>query len=152
MEWFQNLVASFGDDLKIRVAYWKGKAIASILTLRFQQTLMYKYGCSDKRFNRFGSMHLLFWNAIREAKNSGLRCFDLGRTDADQQGLITFKRRWGAAESVLDYSRYGAGTSSTHLFDLRAGTWKVKAAKFVVSQLPSSVVARIGQALYGHVG
>ncbi len=113
---------------------------------------MYKYGCSDTRFNRLGSMHMLFWNAIQEAKSADLRCFDFGRTDADQQGLITFKGRWGAAETILDYSRYSAGQPSTHAFDLRAGTWKRNAAKFVISQLPSRLVARIGAALYGHVG
>jgi len=114
--------------------------------------MMYKYVCSDARFNSFGSMHLLFWSAIREAKMADFRSFDFGRTDADQQGLITFKGRWGAAETILDYSRYSVGASSTHFFDLSAGKWKVKAAKFVLSQLPSRVVARIGRTLYGHVG
>ena len=151
-QWFANLIRYCGDGAKIRVALKDERPVAAMITVRYKDTMVYKYGCSDKRFNRFGSMHLLFWNAIQEAKNSGLRSFDFGRTDADQRGLIDFKGRWGAVESVLDYSRYSAGASSTHLFDLSAGKWKVKAAKFVLSQLPSSVVDRIGQALYGHVG
>ncbi len=151
-QWFANLIRYCGDGIKIRVALKNERPVAAMITVRYKDTMTYKYGCSDTRFNRFGGMHLLFWSAIQEAKNSGSHSFDFGRTDADQWGLITFKRRWGAAESVLNYSRYTAGASSTHLFDLHAGTWKIKAAKFVLSRLPSSVVARVGQALYRHVG
>lgn len=150
--WFANLIRYCGDRVKIRVAFKDGGAVAAMITVRYKETMTYKYGCSDIRFNRFGSMPGLFWQAIQEAKSSGLRRFDFGRTDTDQPGLITFKARWGAAESVLDYSRYSAGAPPTHLFDLRAGEWKVKAARSVLSRLPSCVVAKIGQALYGHVG
>ena len=150
--WFANLIRYSGDAIKIRIALKDGCPAAGMITVRHKDTMMYKYGCSDTRFNRFGSMHLLFWSAIREAKNEGLRCFDFGRTDADQEGLITFKGRWGAAESILDYSRYSTGFSSRHLFDLPSGTWKAKAAKFVLSQLPLNIVHRIGEGLYGHVG
>ena len=150
--WFGNLIRYFGEGVKIRVALKNGRPVAAMITARYKDTMMYKYGCSDARFNRFGGMHLLFWNAIQEAKNAGLCSFDFGRTDTDQQGLITFKGRWGAAESVLDYSRYSTRASSEHLFDLPTGTWKAKAAKFVLSHLPSNIVDRIGQALYSHVG
>jgi Acetyltransferase (GNAT) domain len=150
--WFANLIRYFGDGVKIRLALKNGRPVAAMLTVRYKDTMVYKYGCSDKAFNRLGSMHLLFWNAIQEAKEAGLRCFDFGRTDADQQGLITFKSRWGGVESVLDYSRYRTGASSLHLFDLSTGKWKANAAKFVLSHLPSGVVSRIGEALYGHVG
>ncbi|HLX86814.1 MAG TPA: GNAT family N-acetyltransferase [Terriglobales bacterium] len=150
--WFENLIRECGDGLKIRAAYVSGRAVAAIITVRYKDTMMYKYGCSDTRYNRLGSMHLLFWNAIQEAKAAGLSCFDFGRTDADQQGLITFKGRWGAAETVLDYVRYSAAGSSAHLFDLRGGKWKAAAAKFVLSHLPSRAVAMIGSSLYGHVG
>ena len=87
-----------------------------------------------------------------DAKNEGLRRFDFGRTDADQQGLITFKNRWGATPTFLTYARYGAAENSTHFFDISTRKWKAQAGKYVMSHLPSSVVARIGQMLYGHVG
>ena len=150
--WFENLIRECGDGLKIRVAYVSGRAVAAMITVRYKDTMMYKYGCSDTHYNQLGSMHLLFWNAIQEAKVAGLRCFDFGRTDADQRGLITFKARWGAAETVLDYVRYNAAGSPTHLFDLRGGKWKAAAAKFVLSQLPSRALAMIGSSLYSHVG
>jgi CelD/BcsL family acetyltransferase involved in cellulose biosynthesis len=150
--WFSNLVRCFGDSLRIRVAFDGNRAVAAMITIRFKDTLMYKYGCSDPRFNRLGGMHLLFWQAIQEAKTCGLRWFDFGRTDADQQGLITFKNRWGAAQSALTYCRYGQAVDSTHFFDLSTGGWKTRATKSILSWLPASVVSKVGQVLYQHVG
>jgi CelD/BcsL family acetyltransferase involved in cellulose biosynthesis len=151
-KWFANLIQCCGDAVKIRVAFKDARPVAAMITVRYKDSMIYKYGCSDSQFNRFGGMHLLFWNSIQEAKHAGLRRFDFGRTDADQQGLITFKGRWGAAESVLDYARYSAGAPGTHALDLPAGQWKIRAAKFVVSHLPSIVVSGIGRVIYGHAG
>jgi CelD/BcsL family acetyltransferase involved in cellulose biosynthesis len=151
-EWFANLIACFGDALKIRVAFAGDRSVAAMITIRFKETLVYKYGCSDPRFNKLGSMHLLFWRAIQEAKMQGLESFDFGRTDAGQQGLITFKNRWGAKESALTYSRYGAEKSSTHFFDLPTTKWKAKATKYVLSCLPSGIVSTVGRVLYRHIG
>lgn len=151
-KWFVNLVECLGSALKIRVAYKGDKAVAAMLTLRHKDTLIYKYGCSDPLFNNLGSMHLLYWRAIEEAKKDGLRTFDLGRTDADQQGLITFKNRWGAKQSTLTYSRYSTSQSSTHFFDVTTGNWKARTGQYVLSHLPSRVVTKIGELLYGHVG
>jgi CelD/BcsL family acetyltransferase involved in cellulose biosynthesis len=138
--------------LKIRVASKAGQPVAAMITLRHKETMVYKYGCSDARFHNLGSMHLLFWSAIQEAKNSGLSWFDFGRTDADQQGLITFKNRWGATQSHLTYSRFGTSNSATHFFDITTGKWKARAAKSILSCLPDRVISKVGQLLYAHVG
>ncbi len=62
-----------------------------------------------------------------------LRFFDFGRTDADQQGLITFKDRWGATQSVVTYSRYSVSEQGAHVFDLSAARWKSRAAKYMLA-------------------
>src|SRR5262249_27120932 len=103
--WFRNLIDCFGEALQIRVAFTNHQPVAAILTLRHRDTLVYKYGCSDTDFNNLGGTQLLFWKAIQEAKFAGLQTFDLGRTDCDNEGLITFKDRLGAARSSLTYSR-----------------------------------------------
>jgi lipid II:glycine glycyltransferase (peptidoglycan interpeptide bridge formation enzyme) len=149
--WFLNLMQSFGDALKIRVAYKDGRAVAAMLTLRQKDTLVYKYGASDPQYHRFGAMHLLYWKAIQDAKSLGLQKFDFGRTDADQTGLITFKSRWGAKTSWLTYSRYAVNGPSTHFFDLSITKWKPKVAKYIISRLPYPLVSKIGQQLYKHV-
>jgi CelD/BcsL family acetyltransferase involved in cellulose biosynthesis len=151
-KWFTNLLDCFGDALKIRLALKGEQTIAAMITIRHKDTLTYKYGCCDSRFNNLGCMHLLFWNAILEAKASGLHFIDFGRTDADQQGLITFKSRWGATQSVLTYSRYGAAQKSTHLFDLYGSKWKSRAAKYALKRLSPSILPTIGEIVYKHIG
>src|SRR5262249_25321288 len=98
-QWFQNLIDCFGESLKIRVASKDGRPIAAILTLRHKNTLLYKYGGSCVECNNMGGMHLLLWKSIQEAKQYGLRKFDLGRSDYENTGLITFKDRWGGTRS-----------------------------------------------------
>ncbi len=60
-KWFRCLIECFGPALKIRVAFQGAKAIAAILTLRYKDTLLYKYGSSDAHYHRLGGTHLLFW-------------------------------------------------------------------------------------------
>lgn len=151
-KWFANLMDCFGGALKVRVALKGEQPIAAIVTLRHKDTLTYKYGCCDPRFNNLGCMHLLFWNAIQEAKASGLRFLDFGRSDADQQGLITFKSRWGATRSVLTYSRYGSAEKSTHIFDLYSSKWKSRAAKYTLKRIPPALLPMIGGIMYKHIG
>jgi lipid II:glycine glycyltransferase (peptidoglycan interpeptide bridge formation enzyme) len=150
--WFANLMECFGQALRIRLACRNDQPVAAIITITHKDTLSYKYGACDARFNNLGCMHLLFWRAIQDAKQNGLCFLDFGRTNAGQHGLVTFKNRWGASQSVLTYSRYGISKCSTHYFDLSMARWKSKTAKYVVSRLPSSIVSKIGQMLYGHAG
>src|SRR6185437_15284027 len=143
--WYRNLIACFGDALKIRVAVKDDRAIAGMLTLQYKDTMTYKYGGSDPNYNKFGSMHLLFWKAIQEAKNSRLRVFDFGRTDADQDGLITFKGRWGATRSRLNYSRYVLPGMAPGFLDPATGKdWRTHLAKHLFGRMPSSLLAAIG--------
>lgn len=150
--WFRNLANCLGDALKIRIANKDDHPLAAMITISHKDTLVYKYGCSDPRFNSLGGMHLLFWRSIQEAKNSGLRFLDFGRTDADQTGLSTFKSRWGASCSLLMYRRYTASGAATHIFDPRPPDWKTKIAKKVFAYSHPRVLSAMGNFLYKHIG
>ena len=152
ISWYQNLITCFGDALKIRVAFKDDRAIAGMLTLQYKDTMTYKYGGSDPDYNKLGSMHLLFWKAIQEAKNSGLKVFDFGRTDADQDGLITFKGRWGTTQSRLTYSRYVLPGKAPGFLDPATGNWKTQLVKHLFARMPNSLLAAIGDRLYRHIG
>jgi len=151
-EWFRNLADCFGDALKIRIAWHHNQPVAGMLTIRYRETLVYKYGGSDAQFNNLGGMHLLYWRSIQDAKKSGLRVFDLGRSDADQAGLITFKSRWGAAQSKLTYWRLTPSGNSVHIFDPAVRTWRTRVAKKVFSRAPARVLTALGTILYKHIG
>jgi len=149
--WFVNLIECFGAALKIRVAFLDHQPVAAIITIRHKSTLVYKYGASDPRYRNLGSMHLLLWTSIREAKDCRLGSFDLGRSDLYQRGLAIFKSRWGAAQSTLSYSRYGISENLKHVLDL-SSDWKSRAARLVMAHLRPDLLSSIGGALYRHVG
>jgi len=147
IEWFQNLIACLGDRLAIHVAFRQERAIASILTLRCGHRLVYKYGCSDADYHNLGAMPFLFWKAIQQAKDRGLQELDLGRSDSDNPGLITFKGHLGATQSQLVYHRcYAANRRNS------SAGFGVSLAKRVIGHLPGNLLTTAGRLLYKHVG
>ncbi|MGA2003868.1 MAG: GNAT family N-acetyltransferase [Terriglobales bacterium] len=145
-KWFRSLIGNFGTKLKIRLAIKDGNPIASVLTLSYKDTLTYKYGCSDARFHALGGVALVHWNMIQQAKAEGHQTLDLGRSDISNEGLTTFKERWGGVRSDLGYWRY---PNRSHAHEKLAGKPVVGR---VVSLLPEPVLIAVGSLLYRHVG
>ena len=144
--WFRNLVRSGGGQVQIRTARKDGNAIAAMLTLQHGTSVVYKYGCSDGRAHRFGGMPFLFWRLIEESKASGMTAIDFGRSDLEQQGLITFKDRLGATREPLRYYRHSERQHGhAELKNWRAG-------RRLCSILPDGVLSAAGGALYRHMG
>jgi len=145
--WFRNLAERFQDKLTIRLAFKDSQPIASVLTLSHQKKVIYKYGCSDARFHSLGSMPILFWDAIQEAKKEGAEQFDFGRSDLDNPGLIAFKDHWGGARTRLTYYRYAPHAKAKGPQD-----WKISAARKTFSYLPDFCLTTAGRLLYKHIG
>jgi len=146
LSWFRALVAEFGDNLKIRVASKDDLPIASILTITHKQSMVYKYGCSDARFHKFGGMALLFWNAIQEAKHKGFEEFELGRSDSANHGLIAFKEHWGAVGSELNYWTYPSANRVTSNNPSKA------MLRQFVRVVPDPILKVTGKLFYRHIG
>jgi hypothetical protein len=147
VEWFQQLMASMGKDACIRIAFKGSRPIAGFLTLDHGKKMVYKYGGSDTTFNSSGATPMLFWRAIAEAKEAGMEELDLGRSDLDNPGLITFKERWSAVRSTLTTWRAPptiASPSSEYL--------KIRLAKEICAYLPDRVLTLVGRLLYRHIG
>jgi len=145
--WFRNLIQFQGKALEIRLAYQDNVPIASILTLRFKNILYYKYGCSDTRFNKFGAMPWLLWNAIAEAKSDGAIEFDMGRTQDDNPGLLAFKNHWVSQPQRLIYWKFPDSPS----LDSAEG-WKFKFAQRLFSRMPPKLLTIAGKLIYRHIG
>ncbi len=146
LHWFRSLIAAFGEDLKIRVASKDGVPVASMLTLAHKKAMIYKYGCSNAAFHRFGGTALLFWKTIQDAKDHGFEELELGRSDVDNLGLIAFKERWGATRTVIGYWSYPPEPAGL------PGVWRKTLARHLVLILPDIALEGIGGLLYKHVG
>jgi CelD/BcsL family acetyltransferase involved in cellulose biosynthesis len=149
LTWFRNLRDCFGDAIKIGVASKNSRPIASMLTLQYKTTVVYKYGCSDAAFHRFGAMPFLFWQTIQRAKAEGSAEFDLGRSDVDDWGLIAFKNHLGAAATPLTYYRYPAISAASAVL---SGFLQHRKVPAVFAHLPSVLLKAAGNLLYRHIG
>jgi CelD/BcsL family acetyltransferase involved in cellulose biosynthesis len=142
--WFRSLIKCLGDGIKIRVASKDGRPIASILTFSYKNKLMYKYGCSDERYHRFGGIQLLLWRSILEAKEKNYSEFDLGRCELENSGLRIFKDRWGTSRSNLTYWRFQPGESSVRSDH--------QVARRFFRLCPPSLLQVAGRSFYRHIG
>jgi hypothetical protein len=145
--WFRNLMDCQGEALEIRLAYKGQIPVAAILTLRFRNSVYYKYGCSDAQLNKLGAIPWLMWRAIVAAKSNGATDFDMGRTEEDNAGLIVFKNHWVPRPKRLVYWHFPEG-SSLH----PVAGWKWKMAKRVFSYMPDRIRTITGRVIYPHIG
>jgi hypothetical protein len=88
----------------ILLAYKSDHCLAAGLFLYWRQALIYKYAASDDIEQDLRPNHLLTWTAINWGCENRIKFFDFGRTEIANEGLRTFKIRWGAAEAPLTYS------------------------------------------------
>jgi Acetyltransferase (GNAT) domain len=147
LAWFRNILVCFGENAKIRVASKDGKPVAAILTLRFKQTALYKYGCSDSNFHNLGTMPFLLWKAMEEEYQTGAKEFDLGRSDLDNHGLIRFKEKLGAEPSLIRYKVFPKGRPPEP-----GHNWRLNFAKKIFRLLPEKALVFAGSQIYPHIG
>ena len=145
--WFRNLVDSLDSSLEIRVAYKEEEPIAAILTLRFREIVYYKYGCSSTKFKNLGATPLLLWKTIQDSKATGAEEFDLGRSEVDNPGLVTFKDHWTEERTEMAYRRYPGSDS----FAMEK-SWRLKVVKHIFACMPHRFLAATGKLIYRHIG
>lgn len=145
--WFKNLIDDEQNKVEFRIAYRSTRPISAILTFQFRDTVVYKNGCSDEKFNQFGATPWLLWRAIADAKVRGFSKFDLGRTEENNQGLLTFKNHWVAQPLPLIYWRFPASSAlGLH------SNWKLSGAQKVFSRMPTGILRAVGKLIYRHIG
>lgn len=129
----------------ILLAYKDDECLAGGVFLHWQQTLIYKYAASAETGQELRPNNLLTWTAIQWACEHGFKSFCFGRSALDNEGLLTFKRRWGAEENPLVYSLLARTTPSEgHAMMDTLGT--------VIRKSPLWVCRLTGELLYRHVG
>ena len=147
MTWFRSVLDCLGENALIRVAMKGDVPVASILTLSHHRVVIYKYGCSDAAHHNLGGMPFLFWRAIQDAKAAGAEQFDLGRSDLDNPGLISFKGHLGSASfaAYLLPPSHDSGAGSRGEVSNQIGSKDVHSAA-------DRLLSAAGAALYRHIG
>jgi len=87
-------------------AFLDGELIAAHCYIPWKKTLVFKFGASDYLFQNLRANNLLHWSAVELALDSGFSGLDLGLSDDDQPGLITYKRHLGAIEKEIRFFNF----------------------------------------------
>ncbi len=105
LRFFRNLWDTFSSPgmLSVLLARINGVAVAGVVTLKFKDTVYYKFAAAEKRYLVKRPNHLLLWRIIENAIGEGYRYLDLGRTFVEDAGLMRWKARWGALPRSLEY-------------------------------------------------
>ena len=135
--------------MQLLLAEYEGKVIASMILFASGTTVQYAYGASDEQYLHLAPNNLLMWTAISWGSTHGYQTLDMGRTSCDNEGLMEFKRRWGAVKEPLPYYYYphieGLATTSEH-------SWKFRLLTACWRRLPLQVAGPLGGSLYKHLG
>lgn len=146
--WFRSLVNCLGDRLVIRIALKGEIPVAAIMTIASEDTLVYKYGCSDPEFSNLGGTPMVFWKAFQAAKSADLKYFDLGRSDLDNAGLLAFKDHWAGERMALQYWRQPAPDQK----QTSHSDWNQRLAGEIFKRTPDRLLAIAGKIIYPHMG
>jgi lipid II:glycine glycyltransferase (peptidoglycan interpeptide bridge formation enzyme) len=151
LQFFSELWNAFAASgtMQLLLAEHEGKIIASMILFASGSTLRYAYGASDERYLYLSPNNVLMWEAITWGCTHGYRTLDLGRTSRNNEGLMEFKRRWGAIEQPLPYYYYPrtAGLAATS-----EKSWKFRLLTTCWKQLPLQIAGPLGGHLYKHLG
>ncbi len=135
--------------MQLLLAEYQGSIIAGMILLASGTTVRYAYGASNDSYLSLAPNNLLMWEAIAWGCRQGYQTFDLGRTALDNEGLMEFKRRWGAIKEPLPYYYYphvaglAATSESSRKFQLLTACWR---------RLPLRITEPLGDHLYKHLG
>lgn len=132
----------------VLLAYKENTCISAGLFLHWQRTLTYKYSATDEAFLELRPNHLVTWTAMKWGCENGFATFDFGRADLEDEGLRSYKRRWGADEIPLSYSYIPSAPVQVDKGNGRLNTL----LKTVIRHSPVWVGQTLGQIMYRFVG
>lgn len=103
--YFAEMLKIFGDDSRILTVMKDNKAIASVLSLYYQDTVMPYYGGGLPVARELKAYDFMYWELMRRSCEQGLQKFDFGRS-IKGTGSFSFKKNWGFEPQPLYYGQY----------------------------------------------
>jgi lipid II:glycine glycyltransferase (peptidoglycan interpeptide bridge formation enzyme) len=132
----------------IILASYKERRIAGAIFFHFGDLAVYKYGASDRDDQHLRANNLVMWEAIRWYRKNGYHRLSFGRTEPQNDGLLQFKRGWGAKEETMHYYHYNCKEDKLIRKDDRITDIHNKIFRF----LPIPILRLTGNLVYRHMG
>ena len=141
--------ARVGLGTRLLLAQYEGRAIAAVLTLHHGATTYLKYEVTSDAHRNLGAVHALLWSSIRDAARAGDKCYDFGRTAADNPGLCEFKRRWGTTQIDMPYY---FEPPAEGMSVVKSDSLKYRLFTGAFRRMPPALAVKIGERIFRHFG
>jgi CelD/BcsL family acetyltransferase involved in cellulose biosynthesis len=133
----QLMIACYGDQI-----------IGSVIYFEWQDTLTYKFSAVDQDYLNDRATDLLIWEGIRYAKDKGFKKFDFGLSDWDQDGLISFKRKYATEEKTISFLECDFDIPTPPIEKKVGGVLRQLTDLFTEPTTPDDVTEKAGDLLY----
>ncbi len=147
---FENIWRHFAERGQgyLLLAIHGGRIVGGVMLLRWRDTLYYKFNASSPASLAERPNDLLVWECLKLGKAIGCSKFDFGLSDWDQEGLLRFKRKFGATEKTISFLRHAPDRpTAPHDREVRDLLGRMTRL-FVDPGVPDSVTERAGAELY----
>lgn len=132
----------------VALSSYENTYIAGAIYFHLGEKAIYKYGASDGNYRRLRANNLVMWEAIRWCSRNGYKSLCFGRTEPENEGLLQFKRGWGAKERTIYYYKYDVKREA-----FVSGTSKLSdEGKRIFYNMPIPLLKITGSILYKHIG
>ncbi len=145
------------DHLKIFLAFQNAQPIACHIVLLFKDRWISEYSAhTDGAMS--GVNQLLYLETIRRACAEGAREFSFGRTSMHNEGLLSYKRRWGTIEENLTDYTLRRDRTNGYVAQLTDDGYTLENSRLhalckqVIARAPMSVCKMVGDFCYRHLG
>lgn len=130
------------------LATHEGQIIAGTLYLMWKDTCFYKFNASSNESLELRPNNLLMWRGMLEAKERKAKLLDLGRSSSHQEGLVGFKRGFGAIEETLLTLTYNQPTEEPKQVSDSRRLFGELTKSFTAKEIPEGTTENAGRFLY----
>ena len=151
---FENLWRVFAPSGRFRLyqAVYQGKSIGHLVVFAFKDRLSAEFIAVDQQFAHLYPSHFLYWEAIKDSCEQGLKIFDFGRTSPNNAGLMAFKHRWGTVVDELPQFCYPRSSKGCALVPRAEESLQYRTVRYLVRKSPEILLPYLGEICYRHMG
>ena len=146
---FAAVLDRFGADADILTVRHEGRAIASVLSLYHNGTVMPYWGGGTAEARIVRANELMYFALMRHARRRGCTTFDFGRSKPGT-GAFAYKKNWGFEPRPLHYAVRTAGGAEAREVNPLSPKYRARIALW--KKLPLWLANRLGPPLARGLG
>jgi FemAB-related protein (PEP-CTERM system-associated) len=146
---FDAVLDEFGDAADILTVRQGGRAIASVLSLYFNGTVMPYWGGGTADARTWRANDRMYYALMCHAREKGCTRFDFGRSKVGT-GPAAFKANWGFEPTPLSYAKYAADGAAPRSINPMDPKYRLQVSMW--QKMPLWLANRVGPILARGLG